>query len=261
MKLEVLVSTMHRSDHSLLDEMNIQTDAVVINQCDRNELEEFEYKSHHIKWISVNERGIGKSRNLALENSSGDIVLFADDDVVYNDGFESEVISAFEENDADIIMLNFKSLNDKRPEFIVEERIALNRFNSLRYGAIRIAAKAEVLKKSNIKFSLLFGGGARYQAGEDCLFVIKCLQAGFKMIALPINAGVVKQEDSTWFKGFDEKFFNDRGALFYAMYGSSAWIYLVLMELKGFKKYDVSILKRFKAEHRGIKDYKNFEER
>ena len=66
MKLQVLVATMHQKDYSLLDKMNIQTDAIVINQCDEYRFEEFEYKGKKIKWYSMKERGIGLSRNTAL---------------------------------------------------------------------------------------------------------------------------------------------------------------------------------------------------
>ena len=48
MTLQVLVATMHQTDHSLLEKMNIQSDAIVINQCDRNEIERFTYKGHNI---------------------------------------------------------------------------------------------------------------------------------------------------------------------------------------------------------------------
>ena len=39
MKLQVLVSCMHQQDYSLLEKMNIQTDAIIINQCDINKFE------------------------------------------------------------------------------------------------------------------------------------------------------------------------------------------------------------------------------
>ena len=95
MKLQVLVSTMHQTDHSLLDKMNIQTDAIVVNQCDRNENEVFDHKGHQIQWLSFNERGVGLSRNTALARGTADILLFADDDVVYNDDFHKTLIDFF----------------------------------------------------------------------------------------------------------------------------------------------------------------------
>lgn len=34
MGLEVLIATMHQTDYSLPEKMNVESDAVVINQCD-----------------------------------------------------------------------------------------------------------------------------------------------------------------------------------------------------------------------------------
>lgn len=66
MKLQVLVSTMHQTDHSLLEKMNIQSDAIVINQCGHDCIERFTFPGHDILWMSMNERGVGLSRNNAL---------------------------------------------------------------------------------------------------------------------------------------------------------------------------------------------------
>ena len=51
MTLQVLVATMHQTDHSLLEKMNIQSDAIVVNQCNRNEVERFMYNGHQILWM------------------------------------------------------------------------------------------------------------------------------------------------------------------------------------------------------------------
>lgn len=66
MKLQELVSTKHQTDHSLLEKMNIQSDAIVINQCDRDCIERFTFRGHDILWMSMNERGVGLSRNNAI---------------------------------------------------------------------------------------------------------------------------------------------------------------------------------------------------
>jgi hypothetical protein len=42
-KVQVLIASMNQVDHSLLSKMNIQTDAIVGNQCDKNEIETFTY--------------------------------------------------------------------------------------------------------------------------------------------------------------------------------------------------------------------------
>ncbi|MCM1115399.1 MAG: glycosyltransferase family 2 protein [Clostridium sp.] len=264
MKLQILVSTMHRTDHSLLEKMNIQSDAVVINQCDREETETFLYNGHSIKWISVKDRGIGKSRNLAIENSDADIILFADDDVVYDDGMAQDVIRAFEEHkNSDIIVFNLELLNkdNERPEFMAQQEIKIGRFNFLRYGATKIAVRTDSLRKHKLRFSLLFGGGAKYQCGEDNLFLIQAIKAGMNPIAVPVKIGCVKQEESTWFKGYNEKYFYDRGVLFGAMFGLSAPIYLLLIDIKNNSRFDIPFFKRYTIGLKGTREYKELEER
>ena len=98
LKLQVLISTMNQKDFSLLERMNIQTDAIIINQCDKYEVKFFDYKGNKIKWFSLNEKGVGLSRNTALFHADGDILLFADDDVVYNENYEEIILNEFEKN-------------------------------------------------------------------------------------------------------------------------------------------------------------------
>src|SRR5690554_3439396 len=107
MNLQVLVSTMHQNDFSILGKMRISTDAIVVNQCDRNDYNEFDYKNRKIRFFSCLERGVGLSRNTALMRASADICLFADDDVVYSENYESVILNEFVNNPkADVIIFN-----------------------------------------------------------------------------------------------------------------------------------------------------------
>ncbi len=257
MRIQVLISTMHQKDYSLLEKMNIQTDAIVINQCDKNEICEFEYNGHSIKWFSMKERGVGLSRNTALMRADADIVLFADDDVVYDDGYEKIILDEFQKKEkASLMVFNIISQNVNRPEYIDTKTHKLRLTNCLRYGAFRIAVRLDHIKKANIFYSLLFGGGAKYQAGEDNLFITNCLQKKLLCIASCETIGKVKQAESTWFKGYDEKYYLDRGALFSAMYGNLSNFMLILFEAKSiFKKKEISFIKRYSIEKKGAKEY------
>lgn len=256
MKLEVLISTMHREDHLLLSEMHIASDAVVVNQCDRNEVEVFEHNGHTVKWLSLAERGVGLSRNTAMMRATADILLFADDDIVYCDNYEQLVLDAFRENPkADVILFNFESLNPDRPEAITKKTHRLRWYNCLRYGAFRIAIRREALLRKNLSFSLLFGGGARHSAGEDNLFITNCTQARLRVIAYTAVLGTVRQEESTWFRGYDEKYYRDRGALFAAMYGRWAKMALIAFECKRIRK---GFLNRLKFEFDGVKAFRRY---
>ena len=65
---------MHQSDHALCRRMNLHSDAIIVNQCGRNEIEQFRYGGHDIRMLSLCERGVGLSRNTALMRADADIL-------------------------------------------------------------------------------------------------------------------------------------------------------------------------------------------
>lgn len=229
MELQVLVATMHQVDHSLLDKMNIQSDAIIGNQCDRNEIEEFEHNGHKIKYLSFAERGVGLNRNNILMRATADICVFADDDVIYINGYKDKIIKEFQNHpEADIIIFNVLSTNTKRKGYSIERYKKIGIHNYMRYGTVRVAARVKSIQSSNIYFSLLFGGGAKYSHGEDTLFLADCIKKRLKIYASPIQIGTVSNEESTWFKGYTDKFFKDQGVLYYHI--SKRWAKLLCLQ-------------------------------
>ena len=71
-------------------------------------------------------------------------------------------------------------------------------------------------------YSVLYGGGARYSNGEDSLFLRDCLKAGLRIYSHTICIGEETERQSTWFSGYHEKFFRDRGVLYHDLYGAAA---------------------------------------
>lgn len=249
MKVEVLVSTMNQKDHCLIKKMNLSTDAIIINQCDVNCFEEFEYNNRKIRFISLAERGIGLSRNNALMRATGDICLFADDDLIYMDNYTDIVMNQFEKNpDVDILLFNVSSLNRNRPTYTIKSKFKIGFHNCMRFGAVNIAAKTEKVKQANIFFSLLFGGGAKYSSGEDTLFVIECLKKGLKIVAVPDVIGSVTQKDSTWFNGHTDKYFFDKGVLYTLI--SKTWSELLCLQ------FCIRHSKMFSQEMKWIRAYR-----
>ncbi len=218
MRLQVIVSTMNQTDYTLLDKMNIQSDAVVINQCDKDAVTEFDYKGHTIKWISMPERGIGLSRNTGILHSDADIILFADDDMTYADGYPEGVLNAFREyNEADLICFNINLINSNKNiggHRNNTECKKLCAFNSMRYGATLIAARRKALLRERVVFSLLFGGGAEFSSGEDSVFLKDCLDSGLVLYSHTYFLGDVDDSQSTWYKGINDQFFKDRGMVY-----------------------------------------------
>lgn len=228
MKVQVLVAAMHQNDHSLLEKMNIRSDAIIGNQCDRNEIETFQWNGHNIRYLSFSERGVGLNRNNALMRADGEICLFADDDMVYVDDYVDVVTKAFSENsNADVIVFNL--IEPKPTRFVIRKKTRVNYFNYLRYGTARVAVRLNSVKGNAIYFNQCFGGGTEHCHGEDNLFLTACLNKGLKIYAVPeYIAQLTEERASSWNTGYDEKYLKDQGVLYRAI--SRRWWRLLCLQ-------------------------------
>lgn len=227
LKMQVLVSAVNQQVNTLAEQMNLQSDAIIVNQCDSFSYDEFMQNSHKICCYSLQERGVGLSRNTALMRADAEIALFSDEDIVYLPGYEEKVLQAFEQYpDADVITFNIK-VDERRRTYFNEKNRRIHWYNYGRYPAYAIAVRVESVRKANISYSLLFGGGAKYSNGEDSLFLHDCLK---KKLRLYANTAVLGEEiyrESTWFSGYHEKFFVDRGVLYHYLYGGLARLFSI----------------------------------
>lgn len=219
MTLQLLVSAVHQDPRKLAEKMNIGSDAIIVNQCDANAYDEWEYKGHRIKAYSFAEKGVGLSRNNALLRADHDISLFADEDIVYTDDYEKQVLQAFETHpEADMLLFNMDVAPDRRT-YQIEQFGRVKQYNCGRYPTYSFAIRTEKMHEKNITFSLLFGGGAKYSNGEDSLFIKECITKRLKVFRVPVTIGREVPRPSTWFSGYHEKFFFDRGVLYHHLYG------------------------------------------
>ena len=220
MKIEVLVAAMYK-DGSLYDAMNLHTDAVIINQCDTCGSDTFERGGSVCRLLSFTERGIGNSRNRALSAAEGDIIIFADEDIRYVDNYAAIVSDAFERTpDADAFIFNINAHGGERREDDVKRDGKMSFRSALSFGAVRLAVKRE--KIGDTKFSMYFGGGARYGSGEDTIFIQDLFRRGLHVYGSTSVIADVSQDESSWFSGFNDKYFFDKGALYGALWGNFA---------------------------------------
>lgn len=205
---------MNQHDDSLIEKMNIHSDAIIINQSDRVAYHETAVQEHTVKWYHFNERGIGLSRNSGMMRADADIIQFADDDMVFSATYSQDVLEEYRKHpEADIILFSNQCLNKDRMPYQVDRFGRVRRLEAVKFGGARITARREKLLHHNISFSLLFGGGAKYAAGEDVTFIQDCIKAGLKVYKSPVIVSTMKQDSSTWFSGFHKKYFVDKGAL------------------------------------------------
>lgn len=219
MSVQVLASVMNSTMETIVTQMNLDSEAVVINQCDCFGQEEMEYRGHKVRFFSFPDRGIGRSRNEAILRADSDICLFSDGDIVYEEGYAQAVEEEFACNrKADMILFNI-TVEESRRTYHIEERKKVHWYNCGRYGAVSFAVKRSSLLASGVTFSLLFGGGAKYSNGEDSLFLKEFMSKGYRVYTAPVTIGREEAGDSTWFAGYNEKFFHDRGVLYHYLYG------------------------------------------
>lgn len=231
-EIEVLAATMFQSDFSLAEKMNIRTSAIFANQCDTNAYSEMETAHGLLKLVSTNLRGVGANRNTALLNATGDICILADDDMVFRDDYVSVAHRCFEDHpEADVIIFNFTKESPGRRVTKKAQRIGYH--NYMNYGAARLAFRRKSISYHGIFFNTMFGGGTPHQCGEDTLFLNSCLRAGLRIIAVPeALAELTEERASTWFKGYTDRYFFDKGLFFRLAHPKMGMLLLLLMLLK-----------------------------
>lgn len=258
MTLQLLVATVQKEPLELAKEMNIGSDAIIVSQGGENGYRELEYKGHFLRYFAMADKGVGLNRNTALLHATADIILFADEDIVYCDDYRDKVLAAFAEHpEADMLLFNVQA-SEGRETYHTSEYGRVHWYNSGRYPTYSFAVKRRLVHKHNITFSLLFGGGAKYSNGEDSLFLRDCLKCGMKVYRIPVLLGKETARESTWFKGYNEKFFFDRGVLYHHLYGSLAKVMAVrwLLKHKGELCKEKSVKEAYGIVCKGIKEAK-----
>lgn len=216
MKLIVLISCMHEKSMDIIFRSNIQTDAVVVNQCDKDSVDEFDFTNIkgevcHVKFINTTERGLSRSRNMAISNAWGDICLLADDDEKFSDNYEDVIIRGFNEIKSEVIAFGFHYTNKDRNNFI--KRTKINWFNFLKICSVQIAFRRDAIISHSIKFAENMGSGTGNGSGEENKFISDCLKGKLSIYAEPSDIAEINYnaEDSKWFTGYNNEYFIAKG--------------------------------------------------
>ena len=181
--LEILISTMRKTTLSFLSEMFSQSNyldsnILIINQTNEGELLVSDFEN--IRVINSFEKGLPQSRNIALENASGAICLIADDDIKYVKNFNKIILTAFNKHpNADII--TFQMNNDEGQLFRdYQDIIKHNKDTIYTANSVVIAFRLKSIKEQ-VSFNPYFGLGAKFQVGDEYVFLRNSLKAGLSI--------------------------------------------------------------------------------
>ena len=258
-KLEVVMATMGQTDFSLVEKLNIKCNVLFANQTDNNSYVETETEHGKARMVSTTTRGVGVDRNIGISYSVGNILLFADDDLVYNSDMPQKVKKAFEElEEADVIIFGVNiSKNGEICRTMLHKTGKLPVLKSMKYGTHAVAIRRSSLLRENLKFNELFGGGCIYSHGEDSDFIFSCYKRKLKVYAYEYVLGTTAKDESTWFKGFDEKYFYDAGALSKNTFGLLSYPHMLRLAIKAKSQDKMTIGKKIEVMLAGYKNYKN----
>ena len=212
---EVLVSCMHQKDYSIIERSNIQTDVVIVNQCDENSVQKFEFenKEHkkcHAIFINTTERGLSRSRNMALANATADICLICDDDESLSESLEEDVLGEYNKNPgAGCITFaldrkDFPTVYPPKPSRMSFTRI-------LKTSSQQISFNRKLVLEKGICFDDKMGSGTKNGGGEENKFLFDCKNNGLEMLYSPVVIAIINKGESQWFHGYDATYMRNQG--------------------------------------------------
>lgn len=221
-KLELLCVTMHQTDFSKIEQMNLHCDVVFANQADWDSVEELEFENHRARMITTKTRGLSKNRNIAMDQILDDteILLLTDDDLRFYDGFEMLVLQEFENHpDAEAIRFNLNSVSERK---ISMKQIANFHRATHRevgsWGVCGMAIKTKALYRYGLRFNERFGAGTPNYCGEDTIFLQEMLKKRIRLYASPICIADIDQSVSSWFEGYTARYFTTNGMILHEIY-------------------------------------------
>ena len=233
-KLSVLLSAMYLESYTYIESLNIVGDCVVVNQCDSEFHKNINDNSRQIYYIETTERGLSKSRNMAIRHATGDVWILCDNDVEYIPGYEQLILEQYEKHpEYDGIVFHVESPINPVPCFPTERR--LNYLSSGKVISYEISFRRD--RVQGIQFDELIGAGTRFKMGEENAFLYECLRRGLHIHYIPIRIAKLRYEPSTWDTGFDREYMIGRGASFDAMTDRWSWALILQFALRKYKRY------------------------
>lgn len=184
------------------------------------------------------ERGLLKSRNIALESSEGNIVWFSDDDCRYNlDSVESVINSFYFNYRWDIITFNAKTLegSNKSRKRSKEEKFKHGFFSLFSVCSIEIAVRKRVFNDGRVMlFDERYGLGTRYETGGENIMLTDLFRRGYVIGHVP--KGVVIHPRKEWPENREamSRLAFSKGAMFRRIFGRIGIFFIIAFVARQF---------------------------
>lgn len=225
MRVEVVCPTMNQNDFSKVKYMNLQTAAVFANQAGRCDFAQKSENGLTFTMVTTDTIGASINRNIGIDNSSADIIIFSDDDQTFVDGYEGMILNAFVTYpDADAVKFYCESTTPTRPLSYKNPGCwkKAKRSDLMSAGVHGFAIKRDFLIRKNIRFNEEIGPGKEIYCGEDTSFIVDLFKNDATIYLSPQLISYIDQSDSSWFDGYTERHFISVGYIYSVIYGIKA---------------------------------------
>ena len=174
-EIEFLISTMNRSDFGFLEHMFPHHDLkdlnlLIINQTTRDNI--LETKNKNIRVVNAFEKGLSRSRNLAIKHAKGKICFIADDDIEYLPTAIDVVKKAYEDF-PDAALISFQYLREDNKIFKSykkESGYQNHLLHKQSLTSMEITFNSKKVKEKNLGFNTIFSFGERFHWFEEGVF-------------------------------------------------------------------------------------------
>jgi glycosyltransferase involved in cell wall biosynthesis len=182
-KLTIAISTVNSKRNSVIKKINSLSDItkksvsfLVISQledkCEDDILD-------NIRIIKLTSKGLSKSRNFAIKETSTEWVWFQDDDFVLNELELKNLIYSLSVTNIDIALIRIGSLENRQTYYKKYKDFSkFTRLLSLKVSSIEIIARVDFLRKNKITFNENLGLGTELACCEENQFMLNSFDAG-----------------------------------------------------------------------------------
>lgn len=141
-----------------------------------------------VRVIRLESRGVTASRNAAIREAAGEVLVFGEEDVTWLPGGIAEVLETFDDNPRLAVLLGRAQddnglLRKRYPAF----RELATVWNSGRVGTIELAVRTDAIRRAGVTFDEGFGAGTDNFLGDEYIFVADAARAGLKCEYFPIT--------------------------------------------------------------------------
>lgn len=146
-------------------------------------------KGERVRVLSYSGSGVTKIRNKVLENATGDYLIFADDDITFNEDGLKEAIQVMQKQG--LVLLLGQAVDEKgvlRKSYPSSPQ-KLNKLNSGKAATYEMLIDVQAVRASGVLFDENFGAGApETYLGDEYIFIAdlvsKALPCSFEPITL-----------------------------------------------------------------------------